>query len=146
MAQAVPQTYQTHRRYVPAFHFVTSGILLVNFIWSVVVIFRHFSPSAVMNALTAVALLLLFNYTRAFATGNQDRIIRLEMRLRLERLLPADLRSRIGELTPRQLVGLRFASDAELPALTKKVLDEKILSGEQIKKLVKTWEGDYLRV
>ncbi|HEX7548322.1 MAG TPA: DUF6526 family protein [Candidatus Methylomirabilis sp.] len=146
MAQAVPQTYQTHRRYVPAFHFVTSGILLVNFIWSVVVIFRHFSPSAVMNALTAVALLLLFNYTRAFATGNQDRIIRLEMRLRLERLLPGDLRSRIGELTPRQLVGLRFASDAELPALTKKVLDEKILSGEQIKKLVKTWEGDYLRV
>ncbi len=146
MAQAVPQTYQTHRRYVPAFHFVTSGILLVNFIWSVVVIFRHFSPSAVMNAVTAVALLLLFNYTRAFATGNQDRIIRLEMRLRLERLLPGDLRSRIGELTPRQLVGLRFASDAELPALTKKVLDEKILSGEQIKKLVKTWEGDYLRV
>lgn len=146
MAQAVPQTYQTHRRYVPAFHFVTSGILLVNFIWSVVVIFRHFSASAVMNALTAVALLLLFAYTRAFATGNQDRIIRLEMRLRLERLLPGDLRSRIGELTPRQLVGLRFASDAELPALTKKVLDEKILSGEQIKKLVKTWEGDYLRV
>jgi hypothetical protein len=146
MAQAVPQTYQTHRRYVPAFHFVTSGILLLNFIWSVVVIFRHFSAGAVMNALTAVALLLLFNYTRAFATGNQDRIIRLEMRLRLERLLPAELKGRIGEFTPRQLVGLRFASDAELPGLARQVLGDKSLTGEQIKKLVKTWEGDYLRV
>lgn len=146
MAQAVPQTYQTHRRYVPAFHFVTSGILLLNFIWSVVVIFRRFSPSAVMNALTAVALLLLFLYTRAFATTNQDRIIRMEMRLRLERLLPADLKGRIGEFTPQQLVGLRFASDAELPGLARQVLADKSLTGEQIKKLVKTWEGDYLRV
>lgn len=146
MTQAVPQTYQTHRRFVPAYHFVTSGILLLNFIWSVVVIFRHFSASAVMNAFTAVALLLLFAYTRAFATGNQDRIIRLEMRLRLERLLPPDLKGRIGEITPRQLVGLRFASDAELPGLARQVLGDKSLTGEQIKKLVKTWEGDYLRV
>jgi hypothetical protein len=146
MAQAVPQTYANHRRFVPAFHFVTSFLLLVNLVWSVVVIFRHFSPSAVINALTAVALLLLFNYTRAFAVANQDRIIRLEMRLRLERLLPADLKGRIGEFTPRQLVALRFASDAELPALARKVLDEKILSGEEIKKLVTDWQGDYLRV
>ena len=146
MTVAVPQTYATHRRYVPAFHFVTSGLLLLNFVWSVVVIFRHFSPSAVVNALTAVALLLLFNYARAFATGNQDRIIRLEMRQRLERLLPPDLKGRVGEFTTRQLVGLRFASDAELPALAKKVLDEKIVSGEAIKKLVQVWEGDYQRV
>jgi len=146
MAQAVPQTYANHRRFVPAFHFVTSFLLLVNLAWSVVVIFRHFSASAVVNALTGVALILLYLYARAFAVGNQDRIIRLEMRLRLERLLPAELKGRIGEFTPRQLVGLRFASDGELPALAKRVLDEKIPSDEEIKKLVKVWEGDYLRV
>jgi hypothetical protein len=146
MAQAVPQTYANHHRYVVGYHFVASAILLVNLVWSVVVIFRHFSPSAVVNALTAVALLLMYWYLREFACGNQDRIIRLEMRLRLERLLPADLKGRIGEFTTRQLVGLRFAGDAELPALARKVLDEKILSGEAIKKLVQAWEGDYQRI
>jgi hypothetical protein len=146
MSEAVPQTYATHRRYVPAFHFVTAGLLLLNFVWSVVVIFRHFSPTAVINALTAVALLLLFNYARAFAVGNQDRIIRLEMGLRLERLLPADLKGRIGEFTRGQLVGMRFASDGELPALAKQVLGDKTLGAEQIKKLVKDWQGDYHRV
>ena len=146
MTAAVPQTYANHHRYVVGYHFVASAILLVNLVWSVVVIFRHFSPSAVVNALTGVALILLFLYTRAFAVGNQDRIIRLEMRLRLEKLLPADLKGRVGEFTKSQLVGLRFASDAELPALAKKVLDEKILSGEEIKKLVVDWQGDYLRV
>jgi hypothetical protein len=146
MTEAVPQTYATHRRYVPAFHFVTAGLLLLNFVWSVVVIFRHFSPTAVINALTAVALLLLFNYARAFAVGNQDRIIRLEMGLRLERLLPADLKGRIGEFTRGQLVGMRFASDAELPALAKQALGDKTLGAEQIKKLIKDWQGDYHRV
>jgi hypothetical protein len=146
MAEAIPQTYANHHRYVVGYHFVASSILLVNLVWSVVVIFRHFSPSAIINALTAFALLLLFWYTREFATGNQDRIIRLEMRLRLERLLPADLKGRIGEFTKGQLVGLRFASDAELPALAKKVLDDKTLGAEQIKKLVQVWEGDYQRV
>lgn len=146
MAQAVPQTYANHRRYVVGYHFVASAILTLNLVWSVVVIFRHFSASAVMNALTAVALILMYAYMREFATRNQDRIIRLEMRLRMERLFPADLKARIAEFTPRQLVALRFASDGELPALARKVLDEGILAGEEIKKLVTTWEPDYLRV
>jgi hypothetical protein len=146
MTQSVPQTYANHRRFVPAFHFVTAFLLLVNLVWSVVVIFRHFSPTAVVNALTAVALVLLFVHIRAFAVGNQDRIIRLEMRLRLERLLPADLKGRIGEFTRGQLVGMRFASDGELPALAKQVLGDKTLGAEQIKKMVKDWQGDYHRV
>ena len=146
MTQSVPQTYANHRRFVPAFHFVTAGLLLLNFVWSIVVIFRHFSPTAVVNALTAVALVLLFVHIRGFAVGNQDRIIRLEMRLRLERLLPADLKGRIGEFTRGQLVGMRFASDAELPALAKQVLGDKTLGAEQIKKLIKDWQGDYHRV
>ncbi len=75
----------------------------------------------------------------------QDRVIRLEMRLRLAGLLPADLQARIQELTVDQLVSLRFASDAELPGLTRKVLDDKITDRKSIKKLVKDWQADWMR-
>jgi hypothetical protein len=75
----------------------------------------------------------------------QDRVIRLEMKLRLQQLLTADLRPRIGEFTPAQLVGLRFASDAELPELARKVLDKKITERANIKKMVRDWQPDYLR-
>ena len=146
MADKVPQTFENHPRYVIGYHVVAFFLLVINLGWSVVVIFRHFSPTAVVNALTAVALLLLFWYTREFATTNQDRTIRLEMRLRLERVLPGDLKGRILEFAPAQLVALRFASDAELPALARKVLDEKLTSRKQIKMLVKDWQGDFLRV
>jgi Family of unknown function (DUF6526) len=93
----------------------------------------------------AVALLLLALFARLFALTVQDRVIRLEMRLRLTEILSADLRPRIPEFTARQLVSLRFASDAELPALARKVLDEKLSNGKAIKQLVKNWQGDYLR-
>jgi Family of unknown function (DUF6526) len=75
----------------------------------------------------------------------QNRLIRLEERLRLQRLLPADLQPRIAEFTVAQLVSLRFASDAELPALARKVLDEKLDDRRAIKQLVKNWKPDYLR-
>ena len=81
----------------------------------------------------------------AFDCQVQDRVIRLEMQLRLQRILPDDLRARIGEITRGQFVALRFASDAELPALVRKVLDEKITDKKQIKMAVKDWQGDYLR-
>jgi hypothetical protein len=75
----------------------------------------------------------------------QDRLIRLEMRLRLRDVLPADLQPRISELTARQLVGLRFASDAELPELVRRVLTGSLGSTADIKKAVTHWQGDYLR-
>jgi hypothetical protein len=75
----------------------------------------------------------------------QDRVIRLEMRLRLAELLPAEMQPRIPEFTVAQLVSLRFASDAELPALAKKVLDEKINDRKAIKKMIKNWQPDELR-
>ncbi len=146
MAQATPQTYANHARYVVGYHVVATLILLINLVWGVIVIFRHFSPTAVVNALTAVGLILLFWYMRTFAVGNQDRIIRLEMKLRLEKLLPADLAARFDEFTMGQLVALRFASDAELPALARKVLDEKMADQKQIKQAIKDWKPDYQRV
>ncbi|GAC1702590.1 MAG: hypothetical protein NVS9B4_08300 [Candidatus Acidiferrum sp.] len=75
----------------------------------------------------------------------QDRVIRLEERLRCQRLLPPGLQPRIGELTEGQLVALRFASDEELPGLTQRVMDEKIVGRAAIKKLVKNWKADHLR-
>jgi hypothetical protein len=91
------------------------------------------------------AFLLMFLSMRAFAVTVQDRVIRLEMRLRLERVLPAELKARIPELGVRQLVALRFASDAELPALVREVLDGKTTRPKDIKLKIRDWQGDHLR-
>ena len=83
---------------------------------------------------------------RRYCTKLQDRIIRLEMRIRLEKILPADLQAAIPTLTIPQLIGLRFASDAEMPDLVRKVIAENIEDRTAIKKMVKDWQGDYDRV
>jgi hypothetical protein len=96
--------------------------------------------------LLAVGLILVAWFVRAFPLGVQDRVIRLEERLRLERLLPGDLKARIGDFTTNQLVGLRFASDEELPGLARRVLDEGISDRKTIKQAVKNWRADYQRI
>jgi hypothetical protein len=146
MAKNTVQTFENHTRYVPLYHFVLFGILMINLVWSVVRIVRHHSVDAAVALLIALGLLILFFYARQFALTMQDRLIRLEMRLRLVKVLPADLAQRIGELTVSQLIGLRFASDEELPELVRKVLAEGIRDRTAIKRMVRTWEGDYLRV
>jgi hypothetical protein len=139
------QNFQNHARFVPAYHFFALPIFLINFVWHIVQVLRHLSFGTVMACLTAAALVVLAFYARVFALTVQDRVIRLEMKLRLQQLLTADLRPRIGEFTPAQLVGLRFASDAELPELARKVLDKKITERANIKKMVRDWQPDYLR-
>jgi hypothetical protein len=147
VAPASPQRYANHARYVVGFHGVALILVAANLVWSVVHLFRQrFSVPSVFGLVVAVALAQLFWYVRVFAAGNQDRIIRIEMRLRLERLLPADLAARIPELTTPQLVALRFAGDAELPELARKVLDERISSQKEIKLLVRDWQADHQRV
>ena len=94
----------------------------------------------------AIGVLVLWLRVRVYATRVQDRIIRLEMRLRLERVLPSELVARIPELSLSQLIGLRFESDANLPGLARKVLDEKITTANEIKRQVKDWQADWLRV
>lgn len=145
MADAGPQTYATHRRFVPLFHFVTAGLLLVYALYALYRVIRAFSLDSVMGLVLAVALILLFYYLRAFPLTVQDRVIRLEERLRLERLLPPDLRGRIGELTRSQLIGLRFAADEELPELARQVLEEGVRGREEIKKRIRVWRPDDLR-
>ena len=145
MAQHVPQTYENHTRFVPPFHV---GVLLtfaLNFFWSVYRLYSVRSADAVVSLLMAVALILLGVFSRTFALTVQDRVIRLEMGLRMERLLPANLRARANELTVKQLVALRFASDEELPTLCQAVLADKMTDQNAIKKMVKNWNADYLR-
>ena len=140
------QNFANHGRFFPPFHFFVVPVLTINLIYSVYWwVKMHFLPRGILSVLVALALVVGFLSARMMALTVQDRVIRLEERLRLERVLPADLKPRIGEFTVAQLVGLRFASDAELPGLARKVLDEKIAERKAIKQIVKTWKPDYLR-
>ena len=140
-----PQNYANHRRFVPLYHFVLFGVLVVNLLWSVVRAVRGVSFESVWNVVMALALLAMFFFLRIFPLRVQDRVIRLEMRLRLRQLLPPDLAARIPELSPSQLIGLRFASDAELPDLVRETLTNGIEEREVIKRKVRDWQADHLR-
>ena len=140
------QSLKNHGRYVPLYHFFTLPILIGNFgarvyFW----VKAGFALSNFFSILLAAALFLGILYARLFALAVQDRLIRMEERLRYERVLQEELRWRADELTKDQFVSLRFASDDELPALMKKVLDEKVRSRKGIKLLIKDWRPDYLR-
>jgi len=140
------QNFANHTKLVPVFHFFVVPVMLLNFGQSVYrMIHFGFSFDRLVGVLTALALVLLMFLARLFALKVQDRVIRLEERLRMERLLPGDLKSRIGEFTCAQLVSLRFASDAELPELARKVLTDNIQERKAIKQMVQNWRADYFR-
>lgn len=141
----VPQTYANHRRFVPLYHFVLFGVLVINLLWSVIRAVRAFSFETAWGVVLALALLTISFYLRIFALTVQDRVIRDEMRLRLGNLLPGDLRARIAELSPSQLIALRFASDAELPDLVREVLASDIQDRDVIKRKIRDWQADRLR-
>jgi Family of unknown function (DUF6526) len=139
------QSYKNHTRFFPLFHFIVAPVLLAN----VVVAGRRFywaqNAHYAWELLIAITLVLLALAARVMALAVQDRVIRLEMRLRLHQLLAGDAKLRINDLTPRQLVALRFASDAEMPALVNEVLTGKLASSKEIKLRVKNWQADQLR-
>jgi dolichyl-phosphate-mannose--protein O-mannosyl transferase len=139
------QNFENHARFVPLFHFVVAPIFLLNIVWSIVRVIRQVSFESVVSLLVAVALFLLALTARLMALTVQDRVIRLEMRLRMQEQLPPELRARIHEFTVDQMISLRFASDAELPSLAQRVLDEKLTNRTAIKKLVRDWQPDFLR-
>ena len=144
MAQR-PQNYANHARFLPMFHV---GVLIpfaVNFFWTAYRLTRGVSGDSVMAFVMAIALMLLAFAARVQALTVQDRVIRLEMRLRLREVLPADLAARIPELKLRQLIGLRFASDAQLPELVREILSGQLSGEKAIKQKVTDWQADYLR-
>ncbi len=145
MAETAAQTYQTHRRIVWGFHGVTFLFLVVFVGSSAVRLFKEPSAGTGIQLAFALGVLMLFFYTRQFAITVQDRVIRLEERLRLARILPADLQPQVDRLTRGQLIGLRFAVDEEVPDLVRRVASGELSGREDIKRAIKTWRPDTLR-
>ena len=139
------QTYANHRRR-PLGYYVIGLLLTINLAYQLSRLGRWPSLGTAVDVATAVALVLLCIVTRQLALRVQDRVIRLEERLRLRRLSDADLHARIDFLSTGQLAALRFASDAEAPALTRRVIEENITSRDAIKRLIRDWRPDYRRV
>ena len=141
-----PQNFENHGRYVPGYHFFLSAVLLVNLVVRVVETIRHPGWMNAWTIVMAAAFILMWWYLREFPKRAQDRVIRLEERLRLGRLLPPDYRPRLNEFTTSQLIALRFASDEELPTLAVRVLTEGVTSRRAIKEMIQQWRADHLRM
>ena len=140
-----PQTLKNHTRFLPPFHFFVVPVLLINFLNEIRHVYAYQSRSTVWALVVAAALLMLALLARSMAVTVQNRVIRLEMRYRLKDILPIDLQGRIAELTPKQLIALRFASDEEMPVLVREVLAGSLATPKAIKQRVRNWQGDYLR-
>jgi len=139
------QTYANHARLFPPFHYFAFPVLFLNLLWSAWQMLRAPSMATAWGVLVAAAILVTLLVSRVMVLAVQDRVIRLEMRLRLREVLPPELHGRISELTRSQLVSLRFASDAELPDLVRLVLSGALKSNKEIKQAVRHWQPDYLR-
>ncbi|MGA9304270.1 MAG: DUF6526 family protein [Candidatus Sulfotelmatobacter sp.] len=145
MAEKKPQTFANHARYDPLFHFFVLPVFVLSTLAAIVLFLWHPSlHSAWRFVLLAAGTVAVFKI-RLYTVRVQDRVIRLEERLRLASLLPESSRSRIPELTESQLIALRFASDGEVAWLAERALAEK-LSAADIKKAIQTWRPDYWRV
>ena len=144
-----PQSYSHHTRWDPLFHFFILPMFALAALTAIVFhLFFHFFPHplhGVLVTLFAVAVVTAIFKIRLYSLKVQDRVIRLEERLRLATVLPEPLRARIPEITERQLIALRFASDGELAGLAQKALNEK-LSPDAIKKSIQSWRPDNWRV
>ena len=144
MAEGV-QSYKKHTRILPGFHYFVVPVLLINVVVVVRDLWREPSMHFAWQAVVAAALLGLAFLSRVQALSVQDRVIRLEMRLRLRGILPPDLQPVIEQLTHRQLVALRFASDTEMPELIREVVAGKLATTKDIKTRIKNWQADWLR-
>ena len=145
MQETKPQNYANHMRYDPAFHFFLVPVLFLTLIATIVhlVMFPFFWSAWLV--VVSVVLIVIAVKSRTNALKVQDRVIRLEERIRLSTLLPAPLQPRIWELDERQLIALRFAPDAEVPELVDRTLKEK-LTPKQIKEAIRNWRADHFRV
>jgi cellulose synthase/poly-beta-1,6-N-acetylglucosamine synthase-like glycosyltransferase len=142
--ERIPQTFANHAKFDPPFHFVLFPLLFANLVWAIAGLWQAFSWSTVFALSLAVALLLMFFKIRLYSLKVQDRVIRLEERLRMKELLTPELFVRASALTVGQIVALRFASDGELPDLI-----EKALAGatpKELKQSIQTWRADLYRV
>jgi hypothetical protein len=145
MADNAPQNFSNHAKWDPTFHFFLGPMSLLFFIYACIHLYRHPEPHSVIVLAGAITAVVGVFKMRLYSLKVQDRVIRLEERLRLSTLLPENLRPRIGELNEGQLIALRFASDSEVSALAQRALNEK-LDKKTIKQAIVNWRADYFRV
>ena len=138
------QNYGNHRRWNPPWHFVVVPILVLNALIAIVVMARTPSRGTVWAALMALTLVAALALLRRMALRVQDRVIRLEERLRLGRLMP-DRHEEIEELSREQLIAIRFASDQEVPHMLDRITRGEITTQDEIKRAVQHWRPDHLR-
>lgn len=140
------QNYSNHTRWYPLFHFVVMPLLALNFLSHLVRLIMTPSWSLFFWTVLGVGLILLAFTARLQALKAQDRVIRLEERLRYREVLPAELAQRASALRIGQIIALRFASDEELPALVERTLKGEFAKNKEIKQAIKNWRADHLRV
>ena len=143
---AAPQNLDNHAKLLPMFHGVAFGLIAVYTLWSLYVAVTSFSVGALMSLLLGVGVVIVMLFARLFALGVQDRVIRIEERDRLERILGAEKRDAIQAISTDLLIGLRFASDDEVAELFNAIISEGITDRAEVKKRVKNWRADNQRI
>ncbi len=141
-----PLSYKTHRAYDPLYHFFVVPVLGINVLFTAYVLVRRPIFVNVWALIFAIALLGLAWRVRYFPLRIQDRLIRLEETLRLQRVLPEELRGKISDLSTRELIALRFCTDDELPEHVRAIYAGEYRGGENVKSRIKTWRPDPHRI
>jgi hypothetical protein len=141
-----PQSFENHAMIVFGYHRVASGLVVLLLGYFLFRTATDFSLDRLASVALVIAVALVGLYARVFALGVQDRVIRLEERMRMQRLFPTDLAGRIESFTTEQLIALRFASDTELVDLARRVLDERMADRKAIKRAIREWRADNQRI
>jgi len=145
MSKNETQSLKNHARFDPLYHFLLFAVVLLNLVYACFHLYRQPSLSSGWYLVLSVVVIVPLLKLRQYPLRVQDRIIRLEERLRLQALAPAEWHTQIYRLSEDQLIGLRFAADDEVVALAKQALEEK-LNRKQIKERIKSWRADTWRV
>lgn len=140
-----PQSFKSHARFDPPYHFFLTIVAIASVVIAIIHVVRHPSFYSAWMLVVAIAAFVLLFRLRTYPLKVQDRVIRLEERLRLQSLAPAEWRGQIGRLSEDQLIGLRFAGDDEVVALAQQALDQN-LNRKQIKERIRNWRADDWRV
>ena len=145
MSESTPQNLKNHARFDPPYHMVLLTVLLVNLVVVIAHLIHNFNADTAWLTVLSISVFILYLKVRLYPMKVQDRVIRLEERLRLQALAPAEWHEQIMHLSEDQLIGLRFAGDDEVVELANQALTEN-LNRKQIKERIKNWRADNWRV